>query len=241
VHPLIARSSKEGEKGEMSNGFIYFVENGETEDPDGVSGFREVSWLPRYRRVLARHYSRCSLEEVEELQPLAVILGGSGTPWEQFIKKDWIREFEIIKHASVSILGICGGHQIIGMAYHEPIRELGCSPIRRLRPGEEDKNVGTHLEGYFMERGYLPVKILKRDPLFEGLGDTIVVDEGHYCEIKELPPEFDLLASTEECRIQAIKHKQRPVYGVQFHPNKYDEEHPDGKKILENFLKIAER
>ncbi|RLG94482.1 hypothetical protein DRO37_05455 [Candidatus Bathyarchaeota archaeon] len=72
-----------------------------------------------------------------------------------------------------------------------------------------------------LRRGeYLPVKVLKRDdPLFEGLNGTIIVDEGHYCEIKWLPAEFELLASTDECIIQAMRHKSRPLYGVQFPPN----------------------
>ncbi|MCX8182985.1 MAG: hypothetical protein N3F08_00990 [Crenarchaeota archaeon] len=47
------------------------------------------------------------------------------------------------------------------------------------------------------------------------------------------------MASTEECRIQVMKHRERPLYGVQFHPQIFDEEHPDGRKILENFFKIA--
>ncbi len=166
---------------------------------------------------------------------------GSGTPWEQFVRNDWTREFEIIREARVPVLGICGGHQVIGMAYWHPRRELGCSPIRRLKPGEKDENVGTHLEGYFVEKGLLPVRIVKRNPLFNGLGKVIYVDEHHYCEVKELPPGFDLLASTEECRIQAMKHRMRPLYGVQFHPQIFDEEHPDGKRILENFFEIAQQ
>ncbi|MCX8182986.1 MAG: hypothetical protein N3F08_00995, partial [Crenarchaeota archaeon] len=135
---------------------------------------------------VVRHYSRCSLEEIRELKPLAVVLSGSGAPWEQFVKNDWTREFEIIMDAFVPILVICGGHQVIGMAYWHPYRELGCSPIRRLKPGEEDRNVGTHLEGYFVEKGFLPVRIVKRDPLFIGLGEVICVDEHHYCEVKML-------------------------------------------------------
>jgi len=44
-----------------------------------------------------------------------------------------------------------------------------------------------------------------------------------------LPPGFTLLASNDVCRIQAIKHESRLVYGVQFHPEAYTEEHEDGK------------
>ncbi|MEM2057675.1 MAG: GMP synthase, partial [Thermoproteota archaeon] len=89
--------------------------------------------------------------------------------------------------------------------------------------------------------GFLPVRVVKRDPIFSGLGDIIYVDENHYCEVKMLPPGFDLLASTEECRIQVMKHRERPLYGVQFHPQIFDENHPDGRRILENFFKIAQQ
>ena len=225
---------------------IYFIENNERKsdlsDEEAYEEMRKRLESIFNCRVIVRHYSRCSIDEVERLKPLAIVLGGSGTPWEKFITRNWSREFEIIKKAEVPILGICGSHQIIGMAYHEPNRKLGCSPIRRLREDEEDRNRGTHMEGYFVEKGYLPVKILKRDdPLFEGLNETIIVDEGHYCEIKRLPAEFELLASTDECRIQAMRHKSRPLYGVQFHPQIFDDEHPDGRRIIENFLKIARR
>jgi hypothetical protein len=47
--------------------------------------------------------------------------------------------------------------------------------------------VGTHLEGYFVEKSFLPVRIVKRDPLFNGLVDIIYVDEHHYCEVKSFP------------------------------------------------------
>lgn len=172
---------------------------------------------------------------------MAVVLSGSGTPWEQFVNNDWVREFKIIREAQVPVLGICGGHQVIGMAYWHPRRELVCSPIHRLKPGEEDRNVGTHLEGYFVEKGFLPVRIVKRDPLFNGLGDVIYVDEHHYCEVKELPSGFDLLASTEECRIQAMKHRMRPLYGFSFTRKSLTGSIPDGKRILENFFEIAQQ
>jgi GMP synthase (glutamine-hydrolysing) len=72
------------------------------------------------------------------------------------------------------------------------------------------------------------------------MGDVIIVHEGHYCEIKNLPSDFELLASTEECRIQTMRHKQNLTYGVQFHPNNYTDEYPDGKKILNNFIQLAQ-
>lgn len=121
--------------------------------------------------------------------------------------------------------------------------------MRRLKPGEKDNHMGTPSEGYFYEMEYLPVKIINADALFESMGDVIIVHEGHYCEIKNLPSDFELLASTEECRIQAMRYKQASIpfgkwenltYGVQFHPNNYTDEYPDGKKILNNFIQLAQ-
>lgn len=96
-----------------------------------------------------------------------------------------------------------GGHQIIGMAHHEPRRDLGCAPIRRLKPDERDPNIGTHIQGYFMENGYLLVRILKHDPIFTGLGNVIIVDEGYYCEIKEAPRSLILLP-----QVRSAGHRQ---------------------------------
>jgi GMP synthase-like glutamine amidotransferase len=48
-----------------------------------------------------------------------------------------------------------------------------------------------------------------------------------------------LLASGDECGIQAMKHGRRIIYGTQFHPENYDDRHLDGKIILQNFFRIA--
>jgi GMP synthase (glutamine-hydrolysing) len=56
--------------------------------------------------------------------------------------------------------------------------------------------------------------------------------------VEQLPLGFRRTASNETCSIQAIEHSDRPVFGVQFHPELFDGEHPDGQKILDNFLAI---
>ena len=89
------------------------------------------------------------------------------------------------------------------------------------------------------EWGIKKIRILKPDPLFKGFKDEIAVPEYHYWEIKELPKEFEILASTDECRIQTIRNRWHLIYGTQFHPEAYDEIYPDGKIILKNFFKIA--
>ncbi|MFA5312508.1 MAG: gamma-glutamyl-gamma-aminobutyrate hydrolase family protein, partial [Methanomassiliicoccales archaeon] len=54
-----------------------------------------------------------------------------------------------------------------------------------------------------------------------------------------LPDEFEILAHSENCRIEAIRHRTRPIYGLQFHPEVENTEH--GYDIFKNFLKVVER
>jgi len=61
----------------------------------------------------------------------------------------------------------------------------------------------------------------------------------HYCEVKKLPPGFELLASSGHCRIAAMRHRDRPLYGTQFHPEGYDRPFFHGRTVLENFARIV--
>ena len=80
---------------------IYYIDNSEV-DPDGAGAEGRYEELRgglksiHAGQCIVRHYSRCSLGEVERLQPLAIILSGFGTPWEQFIRIDMSHEFEFI-------------------------------------------------------------------------------------------------------------------------------------------------
>ena len=65
------------------------------------------------------------------------------------------------------------------------------------------------------------------------------VPEAHYCEIKTLPPGFELLASSPECRIEMMKHRERPLYGAQFHAEIWQAPYNDGEKIMRNFFRLA--
>lgn len=143
--------------------------------------------------------------------------------------------FDLIRHTEIPMIGFCGGGQLIGKAYGTPLVRL-----RGLKPGEADP-MPTYHPGTFKERGFLKVEISQADPLFTNLGDTIVVKQSHAFQLADVPPEFTLLASSPDCRVQAIKHRDRLVYGVQFHPEAYDTSHPDGRTLLENFFRLALR
>ncbi|MCX7824858.1 MAG: gamma-glutamyl-gamma-aminobutyrate hydrolase family protein [Verrucomicrobiae bacterium] len=143
------------------------------------------------------------------------------------------RLLAVIRATEIPTIGFCGGHQLIARAYGS--RE---APMRRLRPGEKDPHPAYH-PGYYKEWCFMPVRIVKPDPLFDGFRDEVVVREYHAFEVKKLPPEFELLASSDECRIQAMKHKTKLLYGTQFHPEHFDDQHPDGERIVANFFTIA--
>ena len=61
----------------------------------------------------------------------------------------------------------------------------------------------------------------------------------HKDEVKSIPDEFEILANSELCNIESFKHKNKDVYGIQFHPEVHHT--PKGSKILENFYKICKK
>jgi GMP synthase-like glutamine amidotransferase len=141
--------------------------------------------------------------------------------------------FAFLRENVKPLIGFCGGHQMIAQAFGGKIAKM-----RPLRPGEPDPNP-KYYPGRLKEWGFTEVSIRARDPIFDGLPDTIVVNEMRAWEIVELPKQFDILASSPDRAIQVIPHRDRPTYGTQFHAEAFDDAHQDGKVILENFLRVA--
>ncbi len=128
-----------------------------------------------------------------------------------------------LKH-SKSILGICYGHQILAKAI------LGSKACRKAEKPEF---------------GWKKVK-LDSNPLFEGIENPVFY-ESHYDEVYGLTANFRVIASNDDCPIQAFQYKNRQVWGVQFHPEvdyKTGEfafqqrllENPELKKYFQNEL-----
>lgn len=117
------------------------------------------------------------------------------------------------------MLGICGGHQAIALAYGGEVAKVG------------------HLV-----KGFRTVELEDKDHLLAGLTAKIRVMQSHYEEVKRLPPKFLRIARSKDTKNEAMKHEEKPVYGVQFHPERWNETNEAGKRILENFIiKIATR
>lgn len=122
-----------------------------------------------------------------------------------------LKSFYWVKKTHIPVLGICAGHQFIGVLF------------------------GGHLiQNKEMEDGILSVEIEKEDPIFEGYNNKFKVEQHHNDSIT-LPDNFELLASSAKCKVQAIRHKKRPIYSVQWHAEK------STPKIIRNFIKNVKR
>jgi GMP synthase (glutamine-hydrolysing) len=205
---------------------VYLVDN--TIDGQGVSPREIRAVLGRLisgLEILIEPFQNVSLERVRSLRPSHIILSGQSHPWDQYPAASLSGVFDVIKQASQPILGVCGGHQQIAIAHGAEVGLMG-----RVEPGEG-------YNGAKRERGFLPIENTG-EGLFKGLPSEITVWHNHCDEVKELPDGFRATASNETCQIQAMQEKGRRVYGVQFHPELFDDDHPEGRHVVENFLKL---
>lgn len=156
-----------------------------------------------------------SLKEVEELNPDAIVISpGPGHPANP---KDIGTCLDIIRESRVPLLGVCLGHQAIGVAFDG---EVSHSPVG---PVHGKTALITH----------------NGNSIYLGLPNPLVGGRYHSLAITKLPHELEVTARTEEGIIMGVKHKQRPIFGLQFHPESVLT--PQGLKIIENFLRMAQR
>ncbi|MEM4474876.1 MAG: glutamine-hydrolyzing GMP synthase [Fervidicoccaceae archaeon] len=152
-----------------------------------------------------------SRELVEELKPKGIILsGGPSSVLEEDSPKapGWILEL------GVPILGICYGHQLLAQM-------LGGSVARGRG-----------------EYGRTRVRLVAMDPLLKGLEEVEEVWMSHRDYVEKVPTNAGILAvSVDTGYVAAFRLKDRPVYGLQFHPEVSHTRR--GKTILDNFLQIT--
>jgi GMP synthase (glutamine-hydrolysing) len=145
---------------------------------------------------------------------LVILTGSSALLSKPRTRELFQPEMDLVRMAEFPILGICYGHQIIGSAFGAPMRDLGQ-----------------------MVRGYEKVSAVRKHPLFEGLPSDLVVAESHRQELTRVPDEFQHLAQSTTSRVEAMVHRSKPIYSVQFHPERSNDEHPHGRIMIQNLLK----
>jgi GMP synthase (glutamine-hydrolysing) len=125
--------------------------------------------------------------------------------------------WEYLERAEFPILGICAGHQFMA-------RFFG----------------GDAAPSKVPEFGKIELTLLAEDDaLFDGTPKKSIVWESHNDEVTVLPDKFELLAESENCKIQAIRHKEKPFYGLQFHPEVGHTEY--GEHVFKNFVKLCKK
>lgn len=164
------------------------------------------------------HYGICvirndemTVSEIEDLNPTHIILSpGPGRPEQAGICETLIREY----HKPVKILGVCLGHQAICEAFGGTI-----TYAKQLMHGKQSQLV-FDLEA----------------EIFQGLPPDIKIARYHSLAVQEenLPGCLTVLARSKDGEIMAVKHKEKEIYGFQFHPESVLTEY--GKEMLERFL-----
>jgi GMP synthase (glutamine-hydrolysing) len=87
------------------------------------------------------------------------------------------------------------------------------------------------------EFGPVEVSVSDEDTILQGLRPSFTAWESHNDEIVKAPPGFEVLASSDNCNVQAMRHKKADTFGVQFHPEVYHT--PKGVDVFKNFLNIV--
>ncbi len=118
---------------------------------------------------------------------------------------DWVDDFEN------PILGICFGHQILGLLDGADIKLVDETRIAQ------------------------EINIVTSSSLFNELNEEVIMGEDH-CEEITLPKNYKLIANSASCKVEAMQHKFKQIFGVQFHP---EVSGIQGLKLLKNFVKTC--
>jgi len=207
--------------------------------PDGCAGgcrrlHSVVRDLSGNAAGLIYHFSQVTLDLIVEIQPQFIILSPQGTPWCRYTGR---RAVELqnflwtlaaaVEQMHVPVLGVCGGHQALSLAFGGKV-----GPIRA---GEDDCMPYTKDR----QSGSVTLKQTSPDPIFSGIEGRFNIVQSHYDEVKALPANFRLLAEDKISPNQIIRHRDRPVYGIQGHPESSRGNSSPGTKLIRNFLDIA--
>ena len=159
-----------------------------------------------------RRNDEISLDQIRALKPERILISpGPCSPRESGLSNDIIRTFG----PNTPLFGVCLGHQCIGHTFG-----------------------GNVIVNYRMMHGKTSrIKHNGKD-LFVDMANPFVATRYHSLVIQRdsLPDCLEVTAETDEGEIMGVKHKQYPIWGVQFHPESILTE--NGRTILKNFLKL---
>ncbi|MDD5504872.1 MAG: aminodeoxychorismate/anthranilate synthase component II [Candidatus Omnitrophica bacterium] len=147
---------------------------------------------------------------IRKLRPSHIVISpGPGRPDDAGISKSVINDFK----ADLPILGVCLGHQCVGEVF-------GASIVRAKR----------------LMHGKTSLVYHNKKSIFKNIKSPFQATRYHSLIVKRenLPQCLEIIAQTRQKEIMAVKHRQYPVWGVQFHPESILT--TDGKRLLKNFI-----
>lgn len=164
--------------------------------------------------IIVKRNDEITIAEIAALEPSAIIISpGPGRPENAGISMELIQTF----YKQIPILGICLGHQAIGAAFGANV--IGAKQIMHGKTSVIE-HTGTDL--FVNQAPELPVMRYH----------SLVVER------ESLPAELEVTAtSLDDGEIMALKHRDYPLYGLQFHPESIGTK--TGKALLHEFYKIA--
>lgn len=162
------------------------------------------------KKVGVMRNDKVSLDQINKMRPEAIVLSpGPGRPEEAGICESLIKTF----YQQIPILGVCLGHQAIGSAFGAKIIHA-------------DKAVHGKETYIFHNRKDIYKNMLL--PFKAGRYHSLVIDKS------TLPHDFVINAENPDAVVMGIKHKDFPVYGMQFHPESILT--PQGELLIQNFV-----
>jgi GMP synthase (glutamine-hydrolysing) len=153
-----------------------------------------------------------SVEPIEDKIQFVILSGGPGSVYSgnNGLSEDVAKRI-LKSEKKWPLFGICFGHQVIALA--------------------AGAQVGR---GKSAEYGISEIIVDKEDRIFKDMPKRFNAWVSHFDEVKSVPDGFMPLAHSESCGIEAMRHKEREIYSVQFHPEVWHTEY--GERIIENFL-----
>lgn len=154
-----------------------------------------------------------SLADIEQLKPAGIVLSpGPSHPNQAGICIEVVRNFG----QTIPILGVCLGHQAIGVAFG-----------------------GTVNRATQQLHGQQTALFHNRSALFQGISLPFTAGRYHSLIVESLdfPNALKIDATDAAGNIMALSHRTYPIFGVQFHPESILT--PEGNQILKNFLRIC--
>ena len=138
----------------------------------------------------------------------ALVISGAPILVTEVETDPYLNQFDFLKTFKLPVLGICFGHQILGMIH------------------------GANASRCDEDRTWQKISTLSDHFLFKNLSPDFDMIEDH-CECIDLPKEFNLLASSTICQNEVMIHQSKPYVGVQFHPEVSED---NGVQFFDNFF-----